>query len=61
MRDYDAALQQGTGRVEALRQGKRRLLHQPGYAHPFFWAAFIPASDWRPLDATTFLPQRFTP
>jgi CHAT domain-containing protein len=61
MRDYYAALQQGIGRAEALRQAKRRLLQQPGYAHPFYWAAFIPAGDWRPLDATAFLPQRSTP
>jgi CHAT domain-containing protein len=61
MRDYYAALQQGTGRAEALRQAKRRLLQQPGYAHPFYWAAFIPAGDWRPLDATVFVPQRSTP
>jgi CHAT domain-containing protein len=61
MRDYYAALQHGTGRAEALRQAKRRLLQQPRYAHPFYWAAFIPAGDWRPLDATAFLPQRSTP
>jgi CHAT domain-containing protein len=61
MRDYYAALQQGTGRAEALRRAKRHLLQQPGYAHPFYWAAFIPAGDWRPLDATAFLPQRPTP
>jgi CHAT domain-containing protein len=61
MRDYYAALQHGTGRAEALRRAKRRLLQQPGYAHPFFWAAFIPAGDWRPLAATAFLPQRSTP
>src|SRR5262249_34948248 len=57
MRDYYAALQQGTGRAEALRQAKRRLLQQPGTAHPFYWAAFIPAGDWRPLDKTVFSPQ----
>jgi len=61
MRDYYAALRRGTGRAEALRQAKRHLLQQPGYAHPFYWAAFIPAGDWRPLDATTFLSQRPTP
>ena len=49
------------GLAEALRQAKRHLLQQPGYPHPFYWAAFIPAGDWRPLDATDFLPQRSTP
>jgi CHAT domain-containing protein/Tfp pilus assembly protein PilF len=61
MRNYYPALRQGTGRAEALRQAKRWLLQQPRYAHPFYWAAFIPAGDWRPLDATVFLPQRSTP
>jgi len=61
MRDYYAALQRGTGRAEALRQAKRHLLQQPGYAHPFYWAAFIPAGDWRPLDATAFLLQKSAP
>jgi CHAT domain-containing protein len=58
MRDYYAALQQGVGRAEALRQAKRSLLQQPRYAHPFYWAAFIAAGDWRTLDASAFLPQR---
>jgi CHAT domain-containing protein len=61
MRDYYTALQHGTGRAEALRQAKRRLLQQPRYAHPFYWAAFIPAGDSRPLDATAFLPQKSKP
>jgi CHAT domain-containing protein/tetratricopeptide (TPR) repeat protein len=57
MRDFYAELKQGTGRAEALRRAKRHLLQQPAYAHPFCWAAFIPAGDWRPLDATAFLPR----
>jgi CHAT domain-containing protein len=50
MRDYYGELARGTGRAEALRQAKLRLMRQPGYAHPYDWAAFIPAGDWRPLD-----------
>ncbi len=61
MRDYYAALQHGTGRAEALRQAKLRMLHQPDTAHPFYWAAFISAGDWRPLDASVFSLQRITP
>ena len=57
MRDFYAELKQGTGRAEALRRAELHLLQQPAYAHPFYWAAFIPAGDWRPLDATAFLPQ----
>jgi CHAT domain-containing protein len=61
MRDYYATLQHGIGRAEALRQAKRRLLQQPGYTHPFYWAAFIAAGNWRPLDPTAFVSQRSTP
>jgi CHAT domain-containing protein/Tfp pilus assembly protein PilF len=53
MRDYYSELSRGTGRAEALRQAKLHLLHQPRYAHPHYWAAFIPAGDWRPLDKNT--------
>jgi len=58
MRDYYGELVRGTGRAEALRQAKLRLLRQPRYAHPYYWAAFIPAGDWRPLDKTIFSPWR---
>jgi CHAT domain-containing protein len=61
MRDYYAALRQGMGRAEALRQAKRQLMRRSGYAHPFYWSAFIPAGDWRPLAAAVFAPQRSTP
>jgi CHAT domain-containing protein len=57
MRDYYGELSRGTGRAEALRQAKLHLLHQPRYAHPYYWAAFIPAGDWRPLDNNTLAHQ----
>ena len=53
MRDYYDELARGTGRAEALRSAKLRLLRQPGYAHPYYWAAFIPAGDWTPLEPGT--------
>ncbi|HEX2689804.1 MAG TPA: CHAT domain-containing protein [Kofleriaceae bacterium] len=40
----------GTGRAEALRRAKLQLLRQPRFAHPYYWAAFIPARAWTPLD-----------
>ena len=58
MRDYYDELARGTGRAEALRRAKLRLLHQPHYAHPYYWAAFIPAGDWRPLDKNTIHQRR---
>jgi CHAT domain-containing protein/Tfp pilus assembly protein PilF len=57
MRDYYGELARGTGRAEALRRAQLHLLHQPRYAHPYYWAAFIPAGDWRPLDKNTRPPQ----
>ena len=53
MRDYYNELARGTGRAEALRRAKLRLLRQPRFAHPYYWAAFIPAGDWAPLAAGT--------
>jgi len=61
MRDYYAELARGTGRADALRQAKLRLMRQPRYAHPYYWAAFIPAGDWKPLDKTTMPQPSFTP
>jgi CHAT domain-containing protein len=57
MRGYYGELARGTGRAEALRQAKLRLMRQARYAHPFYWAAFIPAGDWRPLDKDTIAHQ----
>lgn len=61
MRDYYSELARGTGRAEALRRAKLRLMRQPGYESPYYWAAFIPAGDWRPLDKTTIPHRRRVP
>jgi CHAT domain-containing protein len=50
MRAFYGELARGTGRAEALRRAKLQLLRQPKFAHPYYWAAFIPAGDWTPLD-----------
>ncbi|MEO0949473.1 MAG: CHAT domain-containing protein, partial [Cyanobacteria bacterium J06641_5] len=47
---YYRRLQNGEGRGEALRQVQLEMLQNPDRAHPFFWAAFIPAGDWSPLE-----------
>ncbi|NJO21574.1 MAG: CHAT domain-containing protein, partial [Spirulinaceae cyanobacterium RM2_2_10] len=49
MVDYYQRLLAGTGRSEALRQVQLTMLNSEEYAHPFYWAAFIPSGDWRPL------------
>jgi CHAT domain-containing protein/tetratricopeptide (TPR) repeat protein len=57
MRAFYGELARGTGRAEALRRAKLRLLRQPLFAHPYYWAAFIPAGDWTPLDPHLLKPQ----
>ncbi len=57
MREFYGELARGTGRAEALRRAKLRLLRQPRFAHPYYWAAFIPAGDWAPLAAGTIRQQ----
>lgn len=42
-------LRDGAGRSEALLQAQRELLHGSPYAHPFYWSAFVPVGDERPL------------
>lgn len=59
---YYQALKQGHGRADALRQVQLAMVHQqvtgkstmpgvapPNYEHPYYWSAFMPIGDWRPL------------
>ncbi|MGD1904749.1 MAG: CHAT domain-containing protein [Leptolyngbyaceae cyanobacterium] len=51
MARYYARLTAGSGRSEALRDVQLEMIEQGGqYSHPYYWAAFILAGDWRPLD-----------
>ncbi len=45
---YDRLLAQ-QGRSDALRQTQLDFLHSDNYAHPYYWAAFVPSGDWRSL------------
>lgn len=54
MKAFYAELARGTGRAEALRRAKLTLLQQPAFADPYYWAPFIAAGDWRPLDSSVF-------
>jgi CHAT domain-containing protein/tetratricopeptide (TPR) repeat protein len=56
MREFYSELAHGTGRAEALRRAKLRLLGGAGFAHPYYWAAFIPAGDWTPLASDVIRP-----
>jgi CHAT domain-containing protein len=48
MKDYYDELARGTGRAEALRKAKLKMM-KTRYAHPYFWAPFVFAGAWRPL------------
>ena len=55
MDGYYAGLKKGLGRGDALRQAKLAMLAQGGgrqhpFQHPFYWASFIQAGEWAPLD-----------
>lgn len=50
VREFYGELARGTSRAEALRQAKLRILQQPRFTHPYYWAAFIHSGDWTPLD-----------
>jgi CHAT domain-containing protein len=49
MTGYYEKLQRGAGRSAALRTVQLEIQTQPRYAHPYFWASFVPAGDARPL------------
>jgi tetratricopeptide (TPR) repeat protein len=50
MINYYTRLKKGGGRSVALHQAQRDMLKSEKYSHPYYWAAFIPSGDWRPLD-----------
>ena len=49
MTGYYARLAAGASRSAALRDVQLALLRRPKYAHPYYWAAFLPAGDDAPL------------
>jgi CHAT domain-containing protein len=51
MARYYENLTAGMGRSEALRQVQLEMIAADDtYSHPYYWAAFILAGDWRSLD-----------
>ncbi|PZD73692.1 Photosystem I assembly protein Ycf3 [Acaryochloris thomasi RCC1774] len=46
---YQRLLQQA-GRSEALRQTQLEMLRSQKYQHPYYWAAFIPSGNWKPMN-----------
>ena len=52
MVDYYQRLLKGEGRSEALRNAQLTMMKSKGRSHPYYWAAFVPIGDWRPLSKT---------
>lgn len=49
MTSFYAGLAEGKGPSEALREVQAAMLRSERYAHPYYWAAFIPSGRWAPL------------
>lgn len=51
MKDFHAGLKDGLNKDEALRKAQLAYLKNadPEYQHPYYWAAFIPTGDMKPL------------
>jgi CHAT domain-containing protein len=43
---YQALAKPGTGKAQALRQAQQALLKEPGFEHPYYWAAFVLVGNW---------------
>jgi CHAT domain-containing protein len=50
MTAYYTRLKRGAGRGDALRSAQLAMLASPSHQHPFYWAGFIQAGEWAPLD-----------
>jgi CHAT domain-containing protein/Tfp pilus assembly protein PilF len=47
---YSRLKKGGEGRSIALHNAQRHMLNSEKYSHPYYWAAFIPSGDWRPIE-----------
>ena len=50
MSAYYGGLKDGAGRGDALRIAQLAMLARKSRQHPFYWAGFIQAGEWAPLD-----------
>ena len=50
MSRYYENLKQGMGRSEALQEVQLAMIDDPQYNFPYYWASFILAGDWKPLE-----------
>jgi CHAT domain-containing protein len=48
---YYQQLKDGMGRSDAMRDIQLEMLKE--YEYPFYWASFIPAGSWEPMEVGT--------
>ena len=46
---YYQRLLKGEGRSAALRQAQQSMINSQDRSHPYYWAAFVPIGNWKPL------------
>ncbi|MBC8122507.1 MAG: CHAT domain-containing protein, partial [Gemmatimonadaceae bacterium] len=56
MEQFYRGLGLGLGRSEALRRAQLGVAGMAGLGHPYWWAAFAPSGDWRPVTFSTRSP-----
>jgi CHAT domain-containing protein len=49
MGEYYRALLRGMSRSRALQVAQEKLRTSVATSHPYYWSAFVPAGDWRPI------------
>ena len=47
MQEFYKQLAAGETKVESLRRAQLAVMHDPRFAHPYFWAPFVVLGDWR--------------
>ena len=50
MEGYYRNLKNGLGRADSLRLVQIEMIKKPSRRHPYYWASFIHAGAWKPLD-----------
>jgi len=47
MVEFYSQLAAGKSNAAALQAAQLKVMKQPEYAHPYYWAAFVLMGDWR--------------
>jgi CHAT domain-containing protein len=47
MQEFYKELVAGQSKAESLRLAQLAVMHDPRFAHPYYWAPFVVLGDWR--------------